>query len=514
MPGSIAYGNGVETTFRYDAVSHLTSLVTRNGATALQDLSYDWYSRSNTGGINLGSITDNRSNKVATDGAITDETQIFTYDPLYRLTRALGAWGMRTPNTYIEKVFEYDSIGRPKKFGGVIDRTLEYEALLLHSASGFPYENFSFNWTAEERLASVSKRDGTSSVGVAMTYNAEGDRVKKVSSSTGGPTVTTTYIGKMYEKRTYSDGSPNRNTLHVFANGKILASVTTSGNITTASNYPRLYQRQDYLIAGDTTKGPAIGTYFYHGNHISSNSVITDANGNEVTRLVYLPFGELSRPNSSGTDTVTSKFTGQEFDEETGLYYYGARYYDPMIGRFLSPDTTIPDPGNPQSFNRYSYALNNPIRYTDPTGQFNVPSFFAGLGLAVAGAAACFVPGGQPLGAFLIAGGVATMGIAASSPAGTGVYVMAGGSFGGSSGGGGLGSAGGHVGGGPGFTGYVDVVSVEGGSTVGMPMAVGGSSVVGGIAGPTSASAGSPGWAAYEHGYCVGCSCRESWFWR
>jgi RHS repeat-associated protein len=131
---------------------------------------------------------------------------------------------------------------------------------------------------------------------------------------------------------------------------------------------------RNYLIAGDTTNGPALGTYFYHRNHINSNSVITDSSGNEVTRLVYLPFGELSRPNSSGTDTVTSKFTGQEYDEEMGLYYYGARYYDPKVGRFLSPDPLIGDIGDPQSFNRYSYVENNPIKYIDPTGYQGCPA--------------------------------------------------------------------------------------------------------------------------------------------
>jgi RHS repeat-associated protein len=131
---------------------------------------------------------------------------------------------------------------------------------------------------------------------------------------------------------------------------------------------------RNYLIAGDTTNGPALGTYFYHRNHINSNSVITDSSGNEVTRLVYLPFGELSRPNSSGTDTVTSKFTGQEYDEEMGLYYYGARYYNPKVGRFLSPDPLIGDIGDPQSFNRYSYVENNPINYIDPAGYEECPA--------------------------------------------------------------------------------------------------------------------------------------------
>ena len=60
-------------------------------------------------------------------------------------------------------------------------------------------------------------------------------------------------------------------------------------------------------------------------------------------------------------------FTGQRFDQ-TGLYFYNARYYDATIGRFISPDSIVPDPLNPQSLNRYSYCLNNPLRYVDPSG--------------------------------------------------------------------------------------------------------------------------------------------------
>lgn len=69
-----------------------------------------------------------------------------------------------------------------------------------------------------------------------------------------------------------------------------------------------------------------------------------------------------------GVNPSNYKFTDQELDAENGLYNYNARLYDPFIGRFISPDSIIPQPYNPQSLNRYSYCLNNPLIYTDPSG--------------------------------------------------------------------------------------------------------------------------------------------------
>ena len=84
-----------------------------------------------------------------------------------------------------------------------------------------------------------------------------------------------------------------------------------------------------------------------------------------MANIDYFPFGETrSETGLLGTD---KKFTGQRLDG-TGLYYYNARYYDPAIGRFISADSIVPNPADPQSLNRYSYCLNNPLRYIDPSG--------------------------------------------------------------------------------------------------------------------------------------------------
>jgi RHS repeat-associated protein len=91
---------------------------------------------------------------------------------------------------------------------------------------------------------------------------------------------------------------------------------------------------------------------------------MTDASGTQIdTTMKYLPFGG----TLSGSVPTDKLFTGQRLDS-TGLYYYGARYYDPTIRRFISPDTIVPYPFNPQSFNRYSYCSNNPLKYIDPSG--------------------------------------------------------------------------------------------------------------------------------------------------
>ena len=107
--------------------------------------------------------------------------------------------------------------------------------------------------------------------------------------------------------------------------------------------------------------------YYYHTDHLGSSSVITDAGGNKVEEIYYYPFGQARY--DTGSVGLKYKYTGQEQDE-SGLYDYGARFYDPVAGRFISADTMVPDSSNPQALNRYSYVLDNPIIYIDPTGHF------------------------------------------------------------------------------------------------------------------------------------------------
>ena len=99
--------------------------------------------------------------------------------------------------------------------------------------------------------------------------------------------------------------------------------------------------------------------YFIHTDHLSSTTIITDSNGNEVGRISYYPYG--STLETSGNIPAERKFTGQIKDDSTDLYYYVARYYNPETGNFISADTV-------GKGNRYVYAENNPLMFTDPTG--------------------------------------------------------------------------------------------------------------------------------------------------
>jgi RHS repeat-associated protein len=126
----------------------------------------------------------------------------------------------------------------------------------------------------------------------------------------------------------------------------------------------------------DSTPATASGRQYLVGDHLGSTRVRFDSNGDVLQRIDYEPFGtEVQRTGVSGYsggNEVTRKFTGKERDAETGLDYFGARYMASAQGRFTSPDPLLNSgrPWMPQSWNRYAYTLNNPLRFTDPTGLY------------------------------------------------------------------------------------------------------------------------------------------------
>jgi RHS repeat-associated protein len=128
---------------------------------------------------------------------------------------------------------------------------------------------------------------------------------------------------------------------------------------------------------------------YLHTDHLGSTSATSGAS---VSSQNYYAFGNIR--STTGTVPTDFGFTGHRRDASAGLMYFGARYYDTAMGRFLGPDTQLPAPLTPQSLNRYSYVGNNPLRYTDPNGHcWPVCTVIAGAAIgAIIGGASVALP--------------------------------------------------------------------------------------------------------------------------
>jgi len=108
---------------------------------------------------------------------------------------------------------------------------------------------------------------------------------------------------------------------------------------------------------GGSAEGRALCTS--SSDHLGSQAItVNGTTGAKVAEVRYKPWGEDRW--ASGTTPTTYRYTGQRKESAIGLYYYGARWYDPALARFVQADTVVPNPGDPQYLNRYSYVLNQP----------------------------------------------------------------------------------------------------------------------------------------------------------
>lgn len=170
-------------------------------------------------------------------------------------------------------------------------------------------------------------------------YDHEENRIKKIDYDySTGINTSTYYISDNFIQVRLTNGTILNETYY-YANGKLVASKDNSGN-----------------------------KQYYHPDHLGSTTLVTNQSGDIVEEEFYLPFGEIY----SGSENSRHLFTGKELDKLSDLYYYGARYYNPEFGFFLTGDDFIADIYNPQNLNRYSYVLNNPYKYTDKRRHFDV----------------------------------------------------------------------------------------------------------------------------------------------
>ncbi|QTY27566.1 RHS repeat domain-containing protein [Flavobacterium sp. CS20] len=134
-------------------------------------------------------------------------------------------------------------------------------------------------------------------------------------------------------------------------------------NTTSSNNFAHGY-------AGDLQH---VEVFYFHSDHLGSSNYVSNYDGDISQHAEYLPFGELLTDEHLNSHNTRYKYNGKEFDQETGNYYYGARYYKPKTSLWLSVD---PLAEQMPSWSPHNYTFNNPIRYIDPDGRAPEDIFF------------------------------------------------------------------------------------------------------------------------------------------
>ncbi|MGB3220265.1 MAG: RHS repeat-associated core domain-containing protein, partial [Anaerolineae bacterium] len=273
------------------------------------------------------------------------QTQSFSYDALHRLSpaQASGATGY---GGYSQKNYGYNAIGNLTHFESTTQNQYYQNGAHKHAVThvggttaGYQKYWYDANGNATRRI--------NGSQDVTLTYDAE----NRLTAMSGGVTASYVYDG---------DGNRVKETI----SGVTRVFVGNTYEIDNGTV-------KKYYYAGATRVAMRTGAStinYLLGDHLGSTALTLNSAGNRTTELRYYPYGAVRY--NPGSQVTTYRFTGQRWDSGTALYFYQSRWYDPAVGRFLSADTIVPGAENPQSLNRHSYAANNPVRYTDPSGHW------------------------------------------------------------------------------------------------------------------------------------------------
>ncbi|MEI2689189.1 MAG: RHS repeat-associated core domain-containing protein [Anaerolineae bacterium] len=276
------------------------------------------------------------------------QTQTFTYDALNRLLTAQAAGGSN--GTYTQRSYVYNNAGNIDSFEGVTQHYLDGAHKHAVTHVGGTTEAHRKYWY--DNNGNATRRINASQV-VTLTYGVE----NQVTSIIGSGVTPTSYLydgdGKRV-KATVGSGATQTNTVYI-------------GNYYERDNGTTV---RKYYYAGSVRVAMRTGgqTYYLLNDHLTSTAITTNSSGVRQTELRYFAYGG-TRYDAGGQMTIY-RYTGQRVEIGTGLYDYGARWYDPQIGRFLAPDSIVPNVGSSQSLNRYAYVNGNPLKYTDPSGHW------------------------------------------------------------------------------------------------------------------------------------------------
>ncbi|KAF3356036.1 hypothetical protein VdG1_06774 [Verticillium dahliae VDG1] len=428
---SISYGNGTKTKRTYDPLLHRLQgmRTTRTGdPSPLQDLTYTW---DPTG--NITHVQDRAQQAIFFRNNRVDPSSDYTYDAMYRLIKATGREHLGQtdgrpnnpsapgPNTgsvvdspsdgnavagYAE-TYEYDLAGNVMSVAHALSdasrpgwkRTYSYNEpsflaagqvgnRLSETKVGSVSESYSYDaggnmtsmpglrtmsWDFNGMLRATTKQIVNSGIPETTyyVYDGSGKRVRKMTESRGGgeadspdprPIKETTYLDgvEIFRRWARDTNEPTvvRSTVFVDHDGR------------------KVYQA-DSRIEG-TDNSPDQSTRFSLGNNLDSVTMLLDEQARLVSYEEYFPHGSTSYQSTANQNEIPKRYryAGKERDEETGLYYYGARYYAPWLGRWTSPDPA----GLADGLNLFCFVRNNPVSSTDSGGRLTMA---LGLGFAL-----------------------------------------------------------------------------------------------------------------------------------
>jgi len=309
--------NGVNTNYGYDLLSRLLSVLHQSGQTTLDGASYTY---------------DAAGNRTSKTNYLNGITENYTYDPLYELTQVTQ--GSSTTETY-----SYDPVGNrlsslgmsPYSYNSSNELTSTPSGSYTYDANGNTLSDAqgrSFTWDFENRLTQAVL-PGANGGTMIFKYDPFGRRIQK-----SGLLGTSSYL---------YDGANALETID--ESGGEIASYTQTEEID-----------ESLAMLQSSTMS------YYHADGLGSVTSLSDATGAIVQTYLYDTFG--NKVSSSGSLVNPFQYTGREFDSETSLYYYRARYFDPSLGRFLSEDSSKEN----ASGSTYMYVENSPVLFVDPSG--------------------------------------------------------------------------------------------------------------------------------------------------
>jgi RHS repeat-associated protein len=370
------YGNDISNHYDYYPLSHRLlnfRVVNNNTEQTIKNNQYDYDL--------LGQIIAIKD--LAEENELDSSINQLNYDGLNRLVH------YRYNNPREENLitqYTYDIVGNILSVNGELNQEYDYNdnyQVLRFRGEIFEYDDNgnmisgrkrNYQYNSRNQLTEISLENGKN---ISFGYDYRGKRVKKITHNEEDQ-KSYLYLDRLFEVR------EDKYIYNIYAGNKLIAVKSIDPNEEIQPNNPLVNQGFEFRPDVDDFWPVKSNHYFYyvHTDHLGSSTLHTEGEdksthqgiryqkGEVIQKMEYAPFGT-ERLVLNASNEENPKFTGQTQDLETDLYYYGARYYDPVLGRFIQPDSIIPD-YSAQGINPYAYVYNNPLSYVDPSGNVGV----------------------------------------------------------------------------------------------------------------------------------------------